>query len=58
MDNGLKYENHPENLTKASGWQNVFYLFDNPIELSIGQKIVITAKHDRNIVWFFLEKVQ
>jgi len=53
MDNGLKYENHPANLTKASGWQNVFYLFDNPIELSIGQKIVITAKHDRNIVWFF-----
>ena len=35
MDNGLKYENHPANLTKASGWQNIFYLFDDPIQLSI-----------------------
>ena len=53
MGNDLKYENHPENLTKASGWQNVFYLFKDPIELSIGQKITITAKHNKNIVWFF-----
>jgi len=57
MGNGLKHENHPTNLTKASGWQKVLYVFDDPIELSIGQKIVITAKHERNIVWFFLEKI-
>jgi len=56
MGNSLKYENHPTNLTKASGWQKVLYLFDDPIELSIGQKVAITAKHERNIVWFFLEK--
>ena len=56
MDNGLKYENHPANLTKASSWQKVLYVFDEPIELSIGQKVVIAAKHERNIVWFFLEK--
>jgi len=58
MDNGLKYENHPANLTNASGWQQVLYLFDNPIELSVGQKVVVTAKHDRTIVWFFLDKIQ
>ena len=58
MGNGLKHENHPANLTKASGWQKVLYLFDDPIELSIGQKVVITAKHERNIVWFFLEKIK
>jgi len=57
MGNGLKHENHPTNLTKASGWQKVLYIFDDPIELSIGQKVVITAKHERNIVWFFLEKI-
>jgi len=57
MGNGLKHENHPTNLTKASGWQKVLYVFDDPIELFIGQKIVITAKHERNIVWFFLEKI-
>ena len=56
MDNGLKYENHPANLTSASGWQKILYVFDDPIELSIGQKMVITAKHERNNVWFFLEK--
>ena len=33
--------------------QKVIYLFDDPIELSIVQKVVITAKHERNIVWFF-----
>ena len=56
MGNGLNYENHPENLTKAPGWQRILYVFDDPIELSIGQKMVITAKHERNNVWFFLEK--
>ena len=54
MENGLKYENHPANLKNTSGWQNVFYLFDEPMELSIGQKVAITGKHDRNIVWFFI----
>lgn len=58
MGNGLNHENHPENLTKASAWQRILYIFDDPIELSIGQKVVITAKHERNIVWFFLEKIQ
>ena len=54
MDNGLKHENHPANSTNASGWQKILYIFDDPIELSTGKKITISAKHDRNIVWFFL----
>tara|TARA_B100000745_G_scaffold202361_1_gene133602 strand:+ start:174 stop:383 length:210 start_codon:yes stop_codon:yes gene_type:complete len=53
----LAIENYPSNLTSASTWQKILYLFDDPIELSIGQKITIIAKHERNIVWFFLEKV-
>ena len=53
----LVVQNHPTNLTKASGWQKILYVFDEPIELSIGQKVVIIAKHERNIVWFFLEKI-
>ena len=57
MGNGLNHENHPANLTKASGWQRILYVFDDPIELSIGQKITIAAKHERNIVWFFLEEI-
>tara|TARA_B100001123_G_scaffold304626_1_gene340182 strand:- start:514 stop:1860 length:1347 start_codon:yes stop_codon:yes gene_type:complete len=58
MGDGLNHENHPEKSTKASGWQKILYLFDAPIELSIGQKLFINAKHERNIVWFFLEKIQ
>ena len=54
MGNGLKHENHPANSTNASGWQKILYIFDDPIELSTGKKITISAKHDRNIVWFFL----
>ena len=56
MYNGLKYENHPANLTKATSWPKFLYVFDEPIELSIGQKVVITAKHNRDAVYFFLEK--
>ena len=56
MDNGLKYENNPANLTKATSWPKFLYVFDEPIELSIGQKVVITAKHNRDAVCFFLEK--
>ena len=57
MSDGLKHENHPSNLTNASTWQKILYLFDNPIELVIGQKVTIVAKHERNIVWFFLDKI-
>ena len=41
MGDGLNHENHPEKSTKASGWQKILYLFDAPIELSIGQKLFI-----------------
>ena len=27
MGDGLKHENHPSNLTSASGWQKILYLF-------------------------------
>ena len=47
-----------DKIFEASGWQKILYVFDDPIELSIGQKITIAAKHERNIVWFFLEKIQ
>ena len=56
MNSGLNHENHPNNFSKASGWQKVLYIFDNPIQVSKGQKLNITAKHERNIVWFFLSK--
>jgi len=57
MNDGLKHENHPTNIVSASGWQKILYLFDDPIELSIGQKITIIAKHEKNIVWFFLDEI-
>ena len=56
MKNGLSYENNPSKLTNASSWQQVLYLFEEPIELKIGNKVSIVCKHDRNTPWFFLDK--
>ena len=58
MNNGLKYENNPEKLTNASAWQRILYNFESPVELSSNQKLIIEGKHDRNLVWFFLDKIK
>ena len=57
MKSGISYENNPSKLKKSSGWQQVLYLFDAPIELKVGQKVSIVCKHDRNTPWFFLDKI-
>ena len=57
MKNGLSYENDPSKLTSATSWQQVLYLFEEPIELKTGQKVSIVCKHDRNTPWFFLDKI-
>jgi len=57
MKNGLSYENDPSKLTSATSWQQVLYLFEEPIELKTRQKVSIVCKHDRNTPWFFLDKI-
>ena len=57
IKNGISYENNFSKLKKPSGWQQVLYLFDGPIELKVGQKVSVVCKHDRNTPWFFLDKI-
>ena len=53
MFNGLEYENDPRLRDYGSHWQYVLYLFDNPRDVSDGEKIIVTAKHEKSSIWFF-----
>ena len=53
MFDGLEYENDPRLRDYGSHWQYVLYLFDNPKDVSDGEKIIVTAKHEKNSIWFF-----
>ena len=57
IKNGISYENNLSKSKQSSGWQQVLYLFEEPIELNVGQKVSIVCKHDRNTPWFFLDKI-
>ena len=56
-DNKVVFENHPSQTTKVSNWQQCAYLFDAPIEVKVGQVLVINAAHDRAVPWFYLKQV-
>ena len=52
MDDTIVFENHPAQPSVASAWNHVVYVFDDPLEVSPGQTVVVSAQHDRNIPWF------
>ena len=53
-DAKVMFENHPSQTSKVSNWQQCAYLFDKPIDLKIGQVVVINAAHNRAVPWFWL----
>ena len=53
MFNGLEYENDPRLRDYGSHWQYVLYLFENPRNVSYGEKVIVTAKHEKSSIWFF-----
>jgi tetratricopeptide (TPR) repeat protein len=53
-DSKVMFENHPSHTTKVSNWQQCAYLFDAPIEVKVGQVVVINAAHNRAVPWFYL----
>jgi tetratricopeptide (TPR) repeat protein len=57
-DNKVMFENHPSQTTKVSNWQQCAYLFDAPIEVKMGQVVVINAAHNRAVPWFYLNGIQ
>jgi tetratricopeptide (TPR) repeat protein len=54
MDSQTNYQNHPSVKRAVSGWQHLVYRFDEPIQLTPGQRVRIFAAHDRATPWFDL----
>ena len=54
-DQKVMFENHPSQTSKVSNWQQCAYLFDAPIEVEVGQVVVINAAHNRSVPWFWLD---
>lgn len=55
MDDTVVFENHPSVKNAASGWQHCMYIFPEAQDVASGQIALITAVHNRNTPWFFLE---
>jgi tetratricopeptide (TPR) repeat protein len=57
-DQKVMFENHPSQTSKVSNWQQCAYLFDAPIDVKVGQVVVVNAAHNRAVPWFWLDKVE
>jgi tetratricopeptide (TPR) repeat protein len=53
-DQKVMFENHPSQTSKVSNWQQCAYLFDAPVEVKVGQIVVVNAAHNRAVPWFYL----
>ena len=58
MDDTVVFENHPSMNNPASSWQHCVYVFPSAMDVVPGQVAVITAAHNRNTPWFFLEGIR
>ncbi len=58
MDETIVFENHPSQPSAASAWNHVVYVFDDAVEVSPGQTVVVSAMHDRNIPWFSFVRLE
>jgi len=56
-DQKVIFENHPSQTSKVSNWQQCAYLFEAPIDVKSGQKVIINAAHNRALPWFWLDQV-
>lgn len=57
LDANTRFENHPCTKSPVANWQRVAYKFDEPRDVAAGDTILITATHDRNLPWFFLDEI-
>lgn len=57
-DQKVIFENHPSQTSKVSNWQQCAYLFDEQIDVKVGQVLVINTAHNRAVPWFWLDKVE
>jgi tetratricopeptide (TPR) repeat protein len=57
-NNKVMFENHPTQTSKVSNWQQCAYLFDAPMEVKVGQVVVVKAAHDRAVPWFYFDSLK
>ena len=57
-DEKVMFENHPSQTSKVSNWQQCAYLFDAPIDVKVGQVVVVNCAHNRAVPWFWLDNVE
>ncbi len=57
-DEKVMFENHPSQTSKVSNWQQCAYLFDAPIDVKIGQVVIVNAAHNRAVPWFWLDGIE
>ncbi len=58
MDETGVFENHPCENAPVANWQQSAFMFDQAVDLEVGQVVVISAQHDRKVCWFFLDEVK
>lgn len=58
MDDTVVFENHPSMKNPASSWQHCVYVLPTAMDIAPGQVALITAAHNRNTPWFFLEGIK
>ena len=58
MTKNIFYENHPSDGSTGSHWQQIAYIFKEPIEIREGQTAVIFAQHNRIAPWFSLQAIK
>lgn len=57
-DQKVIFENHPSQTSKVSNWQQCAYMFDEQIDVKVGQDLIINAAHNRAVPWFWLDSVE
>ena len=57
-DQKVMFENHPSQTSKVSNWQQCAYLFDAPIDVKVGQIVIVNAAHNRAVPWFWLDCIK
>lgn len=58
MAKDIVFENHPSQKSAVSNWQQCAYLFDEPIDVEVGQVVVVNAEHNRAVPWFWLDSIE
>ena len=57
-DAKVMFENHPSQTSKVSNWQQCAYLFDVPMDVKVGQIVVVNAAHNRAVPWFYFTSIK